>query len=131
MTNAFSCVSVIMLAPPYTADTVTAFAPIIHRRPTVTRREAERAGSGATSSTRRPPASPRPSPCWPGTAPRRAILAGGHSLIPMMKLRLAQPETLVDINPIGGLRYLERSGDQLRIGTLARHADLLARPGGR
>ena len=61
-------------------------------------------------------------------APGAMILAGGHSLIPMMKLRLAQPEVLVDINPIGGLRYLERSGDQLRIGTLARHADLLAAP---
>jgi carbon-monoxide dehydrogenase medium subunit len=59
-------------------------------------------------------------------APAARILAGGHSLIPMMKLRLAQPEVLIDINPIRGLRYIERAGDQLRIGTLARHADLLA-----
>jgi carbon-monoxide dehydrogenase medium subunit len=44
----------------------------------------------------------------------------------MMKLRLAQPEVLIDINPIKGLRYIERAGDELRIGALARHADLLA-----
>jgi aerobic carbon-monoxide dehydrogenase medium subunit len=64
-------------------------------------------------------------------APGARVLAGGHSLIPMMKLRLAQPEVLVDINPITGLRYIElhsagRSGGELRIGALARHADLLA-----
>ena len=59
-------------------------------------------------------------------APGARILAGGHSLIPMMKLRLAQPEVLVDINGIRGLRYIERAGAELRIGALARHADLLA-----
>src|SRR5438132_13524782 len=58
-------------------------------------------------------------------APEARILAGGHSLIPMMKLRLAQPEVLVDINAIAGLRYIEPAGDELRIGALARHADLL------
>ena len=59
-------------------------------------------------------------------APAGRILAGGHSLIPMMKLRLAQPEVLIDINGIAGLRYISRSGNELRIGTLARHADLLS-----
>ena len=59
-------------------------------------------------------------------APGARILAGGHSLIPMMKLRLAQPEVLVDINGIDGLRYIKRAGAELRIGALARHADLLA-----
>ena len=59
-------------------------------------------------------------------APAARILAGGHSLIPMMKLRLAQPEVLIDINPIRQLRYIERTGFELRIGALARHADLLA-----
>ncbi len=59
-------------------------------------------------------------------APGARILAGGHSLIPMMKLRLAQPEVLIDINGIASLRYIEQTGDQLRIGTLASHADLLA-----
>jgi carbon-monoxide dehydrogenase medium subunit len=58
--------------------------------------------------------------------PEARILAGGHSLIPMMKLRLAQPEVLIDINGIESLRYIERVGGELRIGTLARHADLLA-----
>lgn len=59
-------------------------------------------------------------------APGARILAGGHSLIPMMKLRLAQPEVLIDINGIQDLRYIERTGDELRIGALARHADLLS-----
>ena len=59
-------------------------------------------------------------------APGGRILAGGHSLIPMMKLRLAQPEVLIDINGIRGLCYIERTANQLRIGALARHADLLA-----
>ena len=59
-------------------------------------------------------------------APGARILAGGHSLIPMMKLRLAQPEVLIDINSITGLRYIEPTADELRIGALARHADLLA-----
>ena len=61
-------------------------------------------------------------------APGARVLAGGHSLIPMMKLRLAQPEVLVDINGLYGLRYIERAGDELRIGALARHADLLSAP---
>ena len=50
---------------------------------------------------------------------------GGHSLIPMMKLRLAQPELLVDINGLTELAYIKLDGAQLRIGALARHADLL------
>ena len=58
-----------------------------------------------------------------GTAAR--VLAGGHSLIPMMKLRLAQPEVLIDINGITDLCYVNLTGTQLRIGTLTRHAQLL------
>ncbi|MGH3259418.1 MAG: FAD binding domain-containing protein, partial [Streptosporangiaceae bacterium] len=57
--------------------------------------------------------------------PDTRVLAGGHSLIPMMKLRLAQPEMLVDINGLAELAYIKLDGDQLRIGALARHADLL------
>jgi carbon-monoxide dehydrogenase medium subunit len=57
--------------------------------------------------------------------PETRIVAGGHSLIPMMKLRLAQPEVLVDINGLTELAFIRRDGDQLRIGALARHADLL------
>jgi aerobic carbon-monoxide dehydrogenase medium subunit len=58
-----------------------------------------------------------------GTAAR--VLAGGHSLIPMMKLRLAQPEVLIDINGITDLCYVNLTGTRLRIGTLTRHAQLL------
>ncbi len=53
------------------------------------------------------------------------VLAGGHSLLPLMKLRLANPTVLVDINRIPGLDYIrEDSGlGRLRIGALARHID--------
>jgi carbon-monoxide dehydrogenase medium subunit len=57
--------------------------------------------------------------------PEARVLAGGHSLIPMMKLRLAQPEVLIDINGLTDLRYITVSDGELRIGALARHADLL------
>jgi carbon-monoxide dehydrogenase medium subunit len=57
--------------------------------------------------------------------PEARILAGGHSLIPMMKLRLAQPETLVDINDLTELGQLCVTGAELRIGALVRHAQLL------
>jgi carbon-monoxide dehydrogenase medium subunit len=57
--------------------------------------------------------------------PETRVVAGGHSLIPMMKLRLAQPELLVDINGLAELAFIRLDGDQLRIGALARHADLL------
>ncbi len=60
--------------------------------------------------------------------PQSRILAGGHSLIPMMKLRLAQPETLIDINGLTELSYIEAAGGELKIGALARHAELLADP---
>jgi xanthine dehydrogenase iron-sulfur cluster and FAD-binding subunit A len=52
--------------------------------------------------------------------PESRVLAGGHSLIPMMKLRLAQPETLIDINGIRGLSRITADGDELRIGALVR-----------
>jgi len=52
------------------------------------------------------------------------LLAGGHSLIPLMKLRLASPRYLVDLNRIRGLASLEQRDGSLRIGALARHADL-------
>jgi carbon-monoxide dehydrogenase medium subunit len=57
--------------------------------------------------------------------PEARILAGGHSLIPMMKLRLAQPEVLIDINGLTDLCYITVAGPELRIGALARHAQLL------
>jgi carbon-monoxide dehydrogenase medium subunit len=58
--------------------------------------------------------------------PEARVVAGGHSLIPMMKLRLARPEALIDINDLGELSYIRLAGDWLRIGALTRHADLLA-----
>ena len=57
--------------------------------------------------------------------PETRVVAGGHSLIPMMKLRLAQPEVLVDINGLTELAFITLNGGQLRIGAMARHADLL------
>src|ERR1700685_361093 len=59
------------------------------------------------------------------TRPETRILAGGHSLPPMRKLRLAQPELLVHINGLTELAYIRLDDGQLRIGALARHADLL------
>jgi carbon-monoxide dehydrogenase medium subunit len=53
------------------------------------------------------------------------IIAGGHSLLPMMKLRLAQPEHLIDINDLSELSYIRVEDDEMRIGALTRHADLL------
>ncbi len=53
------------------------------------------------------------------------VLAGGQSLIPMMKLRFASPELLVDINAIGGLDYHRIDADgSIHVGALCRHADL-------
>ena len=53
------------------------------------------------------------------------IIAGGHSLLPMMKLRLANPEYLVDINELAELAYIREDAGELRIGALTRHVDLL------
>jgi carbon-monoxide dehydrogenase medium subunit len=52
------------------------------------------------------------------------ILAGGHSLIPAMKLRLAQPAMLVDIGRIKDLSYIREEGDQIRIGAMTTHYQL-------
>jgi len=53
------------------------------------------------------------------------VIAGGHSLLPMMKLRLANPEWLIDINDLADLDYITEEGDTLRIGALTRHVSLL------
>jgi len=52
------------------------------------------------------------------------ILAGGHSLLPLMKLRLARPAVLVDIGRIGDLSYIRQDDDAVAIGALARHHDV-------
>ena len=59
--------------------------------------------------------------------PEARVIAGGHSLLPMMKLRLARPEHLIDINDLAGeLGSIAIDGDDLVIGAMARHADLLS-----
>jgi len=53
------------------------------------------------------------------------VIAGGHSLLPMMKLRLAQPERLIDINDLHELAYVDERPDEVRIGALTRHVEML------
>jgi carbon-monoxide dehydrogenase medium subunit len=53
------------------------------------------------------------------------LLAGGHSLLPLMKLRLATPSVLIDLGGIEGLSAITTDGEEVRIGALARHADLV------
>jgi aerobic carbon-monoxide dehydrogenase medium subunit len=57
--------------------------------------------------------------------PETRILAGGHSLLPMMKLRLANPERLIDINELDELSYIREAEGEIRIGAMARHRELL------
>jgi carbon-monoxide dehydrogenase medium subunit len=57
--------------------------------------------------------------------PEARIIAGGHSLLPMMKLRLANPEHLIDINDLQELAYIREHDGEIRIGALTRHVDLL------
>lgn len=59
-----------------------------------------------------------------GQHPEAKILAGGHSLVPMMKLRLASPPALIDINGIAELHGIQQQGDAVRIGALTTHAAL-------
>ena len=53
------------------------------------------------------------------------LLAGGHSLLPMMKLRFAQPAHLIDLGRIADLRGIAQSGDEIRIGAMTTEAELL------
>ncbi len=52
------------------------------------------------------------------------VLAGGHSLIPLMRLRFARPSALIDINPVQELSYIVEEGGKLRVGALTRHVEL-------
>ena len=56
------------------------------------------------------------------------ILAGGQSLIPLMKLRLARPKYLIDLNRVAGLNYVQEREGCLMIGALTRHADIESSP---
>src|SRR6476469_10161589 len=53
-------------------------------------------------------------------------LAGGHSLVPMMKLRLASPDHLVDLHGIAGLKGIRRDGNKIVIGAMTTQHELLA-----
>src|SRR5436309_1051569 len=59
-----------------------------------------------------------------GSDPDAKILAGGHSLLPAMRLRIARPSMLVDIGRIAGLSYVREDGDRIAIGALTRHHDV-------
>ncbi len=52
------------------------------------------------------------------------LLAGGHSLLPIMKLRLAAPTVLIDLGRLGDLNYVRDEGDHLAIGAMTRHSDM-------
>jgi carbon-monoxide dehydrogenase medium subunit len=52
------------------------------------------------------------------------FIAGGHSLLPLMKLRLAQPSVLIDIGRISELSYIRDAGDHIAVGALTRHMDV-------
>ena len=57
--------------------------------------------------------------------PESRVIAGGHSLLPMMKLRLANPDCLIDINDLDQLSYIREQDGEVRIGALTRHRELL------
>ncbi len=56
------------------------------------------------------------------------LLAGGHSLLPLMKLRLAAPRYVIDLGRIRGLRYLREDDGRIAIGAMATHSDILESP---
>jgi carbon-monoxide dehydrogenase medium subunit len=56
------------------------------------------------------------------------LIAGGHSLIPLLRLRFARPSLLVDIGRLDDLRFVREEGDRIAIGALSRHADLALDP---
>ncbi len=56
------------------------------------------------------------------------LIAGGHSLLPLMKLRLATPAVLIDIARVAGLSYIREDGDEIAIGALTRHHDVNTSP---
>ena len=60
--------------------------------------------------------------------PEAKLLAGGHSLIPVMKQRLAQPSALIDLSLVEGLTGVEQKGRSIVIGAMTRHADVANSP---
>ncbi|HEY9359743.1 MAG TPA: FAD binding domain-containing protein, partial [Xanthobacteraceae bacterium] len=60
--------------------------------------------------------------------PEAKLLAGGHSLLPVMKLRLANPSALIDLSLVEGLSGVEQKGRSIVIGAMTRHADAANSP---
>lgn len=60
--------------------------------------------------------------------PEARLIAGGHSLLPMMRLRIARPDCVIDINDLTELDYIRVEDGELRIGAMTRHASVLASP---
>ena len=60
--------------------------------------------------------------------PGASLMAGGHSLIPLLKLRLSRPPAVIDIGRIGALRGFRRQGAEIRVGCLTTHTDLASSP---
>jgi len=54
------------------------------------------------------------------------VIAGGHSLLPMMKLRLARPDALIDLNDVEELKGIRIEGDEIVVGAMTRHAEVLS-----
>lgn len=63
-----------------------------------------------------------------GEKPDAKLLAGGHSLLPAMRLRVARPATLIDIGRLSELSYVREEGDEIAIGPLTRHKDVAGSP---
>jgi carbon-monoxide dehydrogenase medium subunit len=63
-----------------------------------------------------------------GSSEEAKLLAGGHSLIPLLRLRFTRPSLLVDIGRLDDLRYVREDGDRIAIGALTRHAELARDP---
>src|SRR5699024_1585240 len=61
-----------------------------------------------------------------GSVPDASLLAGGQSLVPTLKQRLAAPSDLIDLNSVSGLDGISVDGDELRVGAMARHAAVAA-----
>ena len=59
---------------------------------------------------------------------RVKVLAGGQSLVPLLSMRLTQPELLIDLNAVAGLNRIERDGEDLRVGAMTRHERLVDDP---
>ena len=63
-----------------------------------------------------------------GSREEAKVLAGGHSLLPLLRLRLTRPSLLVDVGRLAELSYVRDAGDSIAIGALTRHHDVATSP---